>query len=121
MGVSYSEFWQMCPEEFKAIEKIWERKYREQMELWRLQTYYQAAHFFDPKKPTPTPQNWHPLPWDKQKKSETPFYTIEERIRIFKERGREDWIPKHWWNELGSAGSGTMDQGNEGIAGKAEA
>lgn len=95
IGISFTEFWLMEREELEAVKKVWQRKYREGMELWRMQTYYAAAHFFDHKKTTPSVSKWHPFPWD-NKESKAKYFAYKERMEIAKAMGREDWIPQNW-------------------------
>lgn len=97
IGVSFSDFWLMEVEDLEAIKKVWQRKYREEKELWRMQAYYAAAHFFDPKKQTPSISKWLPFEWDKDKVT-VEYLDYAQRIEIMKSMGREDWIPEHWKN-----------------------
>lgn len=84
--------------EFKAIQKVWESKNKQELILWRMSAYYQAAHFFEPKKPTPKIEEWYPFYFDEQLDKSTKLIPIEEKIAFFKKIGKENWIPKYWYD-----------------------
>ncbi len=78
------------------MQEIWDKKHREELILWRQQAYYQAAHFFDSKKPTPTIAEWFPFDWEEIQPKST-YFSFRERIEMFKKAKWEHKIPPDWY------------------------
>lgn len=102
LGISLRDFWNLSVKEFTAIEKRFERKHRDELTRWRIQSYYIAYPLLG--KNPPTLEKFYPLPWDREFKKDVVYFDFQERIEIFKKFGREDWIPSYWHDQLRGSG-----------------
>lgn len=82
----------------QALEE-WENDYRDRKEDWRLTNYILARPHFDPKRQVPTIEQFHPFPWDKNKKDPVRFIPYDEQIEFAIKKGRKEWIPNHWFEQ----------------------
>lgn len=90
----------MTLEEFKAIEKVWELKHKEELILWRKSAYYAAAHFFDFKnKKIPEIEEWHPFPFDEIPDKSEQWVPYDDRIEFARKIGKEEWIMDEWYQK----------------------
>jgi hypothetical protein len=97
MGISAVDFWLMEIYELNQALQEYEEEKRERLMMWRLSNYIMAAPHFDPKKPMPTVEQWHPFPWDQETKSKRDFIPYDEQIEFTMKVGKPEWIPNHWY------------------------
>lgn len=72
---------------------------REKKEMWRLTNYILARPNFDPKRAIPTVEQFHPFPWDKDRIDPVRFIPYDEQIEFAIKKGKQDWIPNHWFEQ----------------------
>lgn len=80
----------------QALEE-YEEERKERLMMWRMSNYIAARPHFDPKKPIPSLEEWHPFPWDKEYKKEVAFIPYDEQIEFAIKVGRPEWIPDFWY------------------------
>lgn len=112
----------------QALEE-YEEERKERLMMWRMSNYIAARPHFDPNKPIPTLEEWHPFPWDKEYKKEIEFISYDRQIEFAMKVGRPEWIPDFWYENSekyqhlarskpsdGSTGTHDGHTGTEGTA-----
>lgn len=99
MGVSVLDFWLMEVYEMNQAIQEYEEERKEKLLMWRLSNYVMARPHFDPKKPIPSIESWHPFPWEKKGPSKSRFIPYDEQIEFAIKMGKAHWIPKHWYEQ----------------------
>jgi len=79
-----------------ALEE-YEDERRERLTMWRLGAYYASLPYMDREKHIPSPQEFHPFPWDQEYKGKTQFIPYDEQIEFANRVGRPEWIPDFWY------------------------
>lgn len=101
----------------------YEEERRERLVMWRLSNYVAARPHFDPKKPIPSVEEFHPFPWDKTYKKESEFIPYDEQIEFAIKCQRQHWIPDFWYvnstkyQHLARHGTTDSHDGHSGIEG----
>lgn len=96
-GILPDQFYLLEVGEINSALEQFELQERIRKEEWRLTNYIIARPHFDSNKIIPTVDQFHPFPWDKNKKDRVEFKSFDDRIALFIKKGKQDWIPDYWF------------------------